>query len=131
MASGVFSLLQCPRKGVLKMNKGKLLVAAGRGKLLLDIGDIIYIEVINHHTIIHCRRGDYTVRCPIREFEELLEGKGFCRIHRSFLIAVDYVNVWEKDRVILSDRKASELPVGGCYREAFADMMEGIAVLSL
>ena len=113
------------------MNKGKLFIASGRGRLLLDIGDIIYIEVINHHTLIHCRRSEYTVRCPIREFEEQLEGRGFCRIHRSFLIAVDYVNVWEKDRVILNDRLSTELPVGGCYREAFADMMEEAAALSL
>ena len=105
------------------MGKERLVVASGRRRLLLDPGEIIFIEVMDHHVSIHCRTRLIKVRNSLNEIEKQLSRRGFCRIHRSFLVSLKYVYLFGRDCVLMNDGKDTVLPIGSRYRDAFAESL--------
>ena len=54
------------------------------------------------------------------DLENSLSGKGFIRIHRSFLINSKYVTAFNNNEIILNKYN---LPVGRSYRKEFDDFV--------
>ena len=105
------------------MGKERLIITSGGRRILLDPGEIVFIEVLDHHLIIHCRQRIITVRHSLKDVEKLLPGRGFCRIHRSFLVSLKFVYQYGRDYVVMNDGKDTHLPVGSRYRDAFAEAL--------
>ena len=55
---------------------------------VINAGDILYIEVRKKECCIHLQDRDITVIKAISDFEKELEGCGFFRAHRSYLINI-------------------------------------------
>ena len=105
------------------MSKERLIINSGSRTLLLDPGDIIYIEVMDHHVTIHCRKSMFVIRDSLEALERRLAGKGFCRIHRSFLVSLRFVCQCGRDYVLMNDGKETRLPIGSRYRAAFTEAL--------
>jgi DNA-binding LytR/AlgR family response regulator len=61
----------------------------------IRIADILYFEVLNHTVTVHYLRDGkvQTFECyaGLNKFEKQLEGKGFLRVHKSYLISEQHV----------------------------------------
>ena len=61
----------------------------------------------------------------MEQLEESLQGKGFIRTHRSYMVNLQYVAKFNTQGLLL--KTGSEVPVGGTYlkivEEAFSDYM--------
>lgn len=90
------------------------LVKAGKTKII-DIYDILYCEVFNHHVIIHTAQGTYNYSGSLDMLENELDGS-FFRCHRSYIINMRCVIGREEgvailssgDRILISRRKQAE-----------------------
>jgi DNA-binding LytR/AlgR family response regulator len=62
------------------------------------------------------------VRMSMKGMEEMLEGSGFLRIHKSYIISIHHLTAIRKNAVFIGN---AELPVGEQYREAIARLAGG------
>jgi two-component system LytT family response regulator len=67
---------------------GRLAVRSHAGTVLLDIGEIDWIEARGDYIRIHSKRGAHLVREPIGEIERSLPPAMFVRIHRSAIVSL-------------------------------------------
>ena len=54
-----------------------------KGKILIDVDDLIYIETCERNTKIHTREDTYISSKKMKEHERLLQTYTFCRCHAS------------------------------------------------
>lgn len=66
-------------------------ICVNRTIFLLDISQIVYIETCLRSCIIHTVSKDYTENQLLGEYEKRLVPYGFCRIHKSFLVNLNYI----------------------------------------
>ena len=77
--------------------------------------EVTYIESLKEYIQIHLTENrTVTTRFQLGEFEQLTQGHSFLRIHRSFLVALDKIDVYSAASVTLNTK---ELPIGRAYRE--------------
>ena len=69
----------------------KLAVNAGDKIKLLDFSDIIYVEYNQRNSLIHTSDEIYTENYTMTALSERLEKKNFFRIHKSYLVNLDYL----------------------------------------
>ncbi len=111
--------------------------ASENKKLILKTSESIY--VVNTDDIIRCESdAGYTqfyllddkriiVSCNLKDYEEMLDGYGFYRIHQSHLINLKYIDHYSKTEggaVVMKDN--SELPVARRKKESFLKLLEMI-----
>lgn len=90
------------------------LVKDGKTKII-DIYDILYCEVYNHHVIIHTMQDTYNYSGTLDMLENELDGS-FFRCHRSYIINMRCIIGREEgvailssgDRILISRRKQAE-----------------------
>ena len=69
----------------------KLSIPNDKKTKLIDIKEIVYIETDSRHCIIHTKAKEYKGSLSLNICEQKLRGKNFFRIHKSFLINLEYV----------------------------------------
>ena len=70
----------------------KFPINVNRTIILLDIRQIVYIETCCRSCIIHTVSRDYTENQLLGEYEKRLSSCGFYRIHKSYLINLNYIS---------------------------------------
>lgn len=73
------------------MELHKIMVNAGAGFQVLDASEIIYIETEKRSCRIHTKERDYIQNESMNYYETRLKACRFFRIHKSFLVNLDYV----------------------------------------
>ena len=81
----------------------------GGDVLSFDARNIIYVEAQRKECKIVTTSGDSTVKMKLMDLEEKLESFHFVRIHRSFLVNMDYIFRITKNSIILTS--GEELPI--------------------
>lgn len=97
------------RKAVLKTEKRSqefIIVSRERQKKKLFLDDIYYFEIKGRVVDVHGAEGIFTYYEQIGELEDKLRDKGFFRCHKSYLINLKYVDVYNGQEVILENGEA-------------------------
>ena len=79
------------------------------GKTTISLENILYIESNLHRLIFYMVGEDavhYTIYTKLDDVAESLQNKGFCRIHKSYLVNLKYVESVERYRAVLSNGKS-------------------------
>ncbi|WP_406864463.1 LytTR family DNA-binding domain-containing protein [Streptomyces sp. HUAS MG47] len=63
----------------------------------VPIGDIAYVEAQGDYARLHTADGSHLVRIPLSTLEERWAARGFVRIHRSHLVALDRIDELRMD----------------------------------
>ena len=95
---------ECLETILYKMNydKNKMLFEFQEGKKEIYLEDILYIESNLHKLIFHMAGEDvtkYTMYARLDDINALLQKNGFCRIHKSYLVNLRYVESVERYKV--------------------------------
>lgn len=69
----------------------RLAINVNRTIVLLDIQQIVYIETSGRSCILHTATRDYTENQLLGEFEKRLTPHGFYRIHKSYLVNLEFI----------------------------------------
>lgn len=94
------------QKAILKTKSHSqefMIVSKERQKRKLLLDDIYYFEIKGRIMDIHEKKGIFTYYGQIGVLENHLQGKGFFRCHKSYLINLKYVNVYNRQEVILDN----------------------------
>jgi len=96
---------------------GKLVINNNRKIVILTIADIVYLETDGRGCALHTVKDTFTDNRLLGEFEKQLAASGFFRLHKSFLVNLDYISEifpWNKNSLAVKMQGFEEiiLPVG-------------------
>ncbi|WP_072680896.1 LytTR family DNA-binding domain-containing protein [Arcobacter sp. LA11] len=74
-----------------KETSKKIIAKRGSKIYMIDIDDIYYVKADLDEVIIKIKETDAYVRKKMQDMNELLKGKNFFRIHRSYIVNVDKI----------------------------------------
>lgn len=83
--------------------------------------DILYVEGLKDYVTIHTRTQKIVTLQRLKSLEEQLPPDKFIRIHHSYIVAVDAIDVIHKGEVQIG---TVTIPVSDTYRKAFKDFTD-------
>ncbi|MFD2247143.1 LytR/AlgR family response regulator transcription factor [Pontibacter ruber] len=102
----------------------KLSIKANGKILLLDLNDIWYFEAEDYYVNIHYKSQRILIRDSIKNLEQLLAEKQFCRIHKSSLVNLQKVTELENHfngGLIMKLQNNTELKVSKNHKQALLE----------
>jgi DNA-binding LytR/AlgR family response regulator len=88
----------------------------------VTLRDIRYLEGLKDYVKIHTGAGKPLLTLnSLRAFEERLPATEFVRVHRSFIVALSWIDSIRKNRIYLGE---AVIPIGDAYAEAFHQLIE-------
>lgn len=94
--------------------------------IFVDVGDIIRCEADGNYTHVHIRRKpSVLVARTLKDYDTMLEGKGFYRVHQSHLVNIAAVAEFVKiDGGYLVLKNSDKIPVSTRKRPGVLDWLE-------
>jgi two-component system, LytTR family, response regulator len=77
---------------------------------ITDCNEIIYCKAEGNYTWVYTTQTSFLVTKVLKHFESILPKSIFIRIHKSYLINVNYISGFDHRKVIIIDSKI-ELPI--------------------
>lgn len=94
-----------------------------KGRLVkIRFDEVIYMEGSANYIHIYTNDGKHTTYLTIKEIERHLPKTIFARIHRSFIVNINFVKVIERAQVRLHNGES--LMMGDQYKQAFLERMD-------
>jgi len=87
-------------------------------KLLLD--EVLYIEGMRDYRRIHTINKRIMTLKPFKEFEQEIPANTICRVHKSFMVALDKIDSVERDRIRIKDVL---IPISETYKKSFLNLI--------
>ena len=88
-------------------------------KVRLD--EILYVEGLKDYVTIHTTSQKITTLQRMKALEEQLPADKFIRIHNSYIVALDAIDVIQKNEVLIG---SVSLPIGDTYRKSFKEFID-------
>ena len=85
------------------------------------LGDILYIEGMRDYRRIHTTQKQIMTLKTFRELEQEIPPGIVCRVHKSFMIAVDRIDSIEGDRIRIGEKV---IPLSDTYRKTFLAVIQ-------
>jgi DNA-binding LytR/AlgR family response regulator len=82
----------------------------------VDTNDILYIEGMKDYLRIVCTDKKIMTLQSFARLYEILPANKFCRVHKSYLVAIDKIKYIERGVIIIADKR---IPVSNTYKEEF------------
>ena len=83
--------------------------------------DVLYVEGMGDYWRIVTKTRRIMTLMNAKKLEEVLKEPQFCRVHKSFFIALDKIESIERNRIKIADQY---IPVSETYHKAFFDLVE-------
>jgi DNA-binding LytR/AlgR family response regulator len=94
-----------------------------KGRMVkVKFDEVMYIEGMVNYIQIHTVEGKHITYLTMKEIENYLPAPLFVRIHRSFIINVNFVKIIERGQIRLQNGEA--LVLGNYYKQRFLDLMD-------
>lgn len=98
-----------------------IFVKDGTKLVKVKLDEILYIEGLKDYVTIHTPNQKIVTLQRLKALEEQLPANKFIRIHNSYIIALNAIDVIQKNEVQI---KGVTLPVGDTYRKSFKEFIE-------
>jgi two-component system, LytTR family, response regulator len=87
----------------------------------IENNDVLYVEGMGDYWRIVTKTRRIMTLMNAKKLEEVLHEPQFCRVHKSFFIALDKIESIERNRIKIGDQY---IPVSETYHKAFFDLVE-------
>ena len=87
----------------------------------IENNDVLYVEGMGDYWRIVTKTRRIMTLMNARKLEEVLHEPQFCRVHKSFFIALDKIESIERNRIKIGDQY---IPVSETYHKTFFDLVE-------
>ena len=82
--------------------------------------EVLYIEGMRDYRKIHTRQRKIMTLQTFSEFEKEIPAMILCRVHKSYMVAIDKIDVVEKDRIFIQHEV---IPVSDTYKQQFFQLI--------
>ncbi len=96
-------------RALLTKEEPRHIFETAEGDILLSNSSIWYAEAEGHYCTLYTKDKSYRLRCSISALEKQLEGAGFEKPHRSYLVNLRHVILIKPQEVILDDERSIPL----------------------
>lgn len=100
-----------------------IFIKANSKQVKVHFSDILYVEAFADYVKIYTAERRIVTLQTMKNMEKILPADRFCRIHRSFIVAIDKINAYSSTEAEVGSQK---LPVGKNYKEHFQKAMSGL-----
>lgn len=91
------------------------------GLIKVSVQDILYVEGFDNYIKIHlANQKPVLIRMTIKNILEKLPVKQFCRVHRSYIVAMSKMTVFKNKTIFISEK---EIPLGKTYEDEFLALL--------
>ncbi len=115
------------------LNNKKLVIHSTDGIKLLYLNDIICFETIKCYTYLYTKNGDIETRKSLHDWMETLGTEHFIQVHKSFGIALRYIDTIESNFIIMKYTEM-KVPVSrrkiSIVKKAFFEYVKKYAVFT-
>ena len=87
----------------------------------VDASEVLYVEGMGDYWRIVTRNKRIMTLMNAKRIEDMLREPQFCRVHKSFFVAIDKINSIERNRIKIADQL---IPVSDTYRSNFFALIE-------
>jgi DNA-binding LytR/AlgR family response regulator len=98
-----------------------IFVKDGTKLVKVKLDEILYIEGLKDYVTIHTDTQKIVTLQRLKALEEQLPSNKFIRIHNSYIVSLDAIDVIQKNEVQI---KGIALPIGDTYRKSFKEFIE-------
>ncbi len=91
-----------------------IFVRSGYKSVKVNVSDILYVEGMKEYVVIHTKEKKYTKLDRMKNFENFLKGRGFIRIHKSFIVSIKNIEAIFGNTVEVN---GVHLPWGRSFRD--------------
>jgi two-component system LytT family response regulator len=95
--------LQRVRERLRTQPQPALVVSTSTGELLLDVGEVDWIEAADYCAAVHAGGRRHLIRESLNSLEARLDGRRFVRVHRGAIVRVDHIRELRRDAIVLRD----------------------------
>jgi DNA-binding LytR/AlgR family response regulator len=88
------------------------------------INDILYMEGMRDYVRIHCTNKKVMTLQSFTELEQLIPAHLVCRVHKSYMVAINKIESIERSRIKIADQL---IPVSETYKEDFLQLINSKA----
>lgn len=92
----------------------QITIKSGTRLVKLSLQSISHIQGLKDYAIIHTSSGKFVIKGYIKTMEKVFSKKSFIRVHKSFIVAKDRINVLNRGKIEFNDY---QIPVGRAYKE--------------
>ena len=82
----------------------------------IDLDHILYVKGMKDYLRIICSDKKIMTLQSFSKLEESLPSTRFCRVHKSYIVAIDKIKSIERNVIVIADQR---IPVSNTYRESF------------
>ncbi|MGB0978227.1 MAG: LytTR family transcriptional regulator DNA-binding domain-containing protein [Croceimicrobium sp.] len=95
-----------------------------KSKVIIRSKDLVYLESDGHYVnlFLTSQKNPEIERTSMKAMEERLKGQDFVRIHRSYLVNIDFLKAVYASKVLLHN--GTELPLSRTYKEELKQRFE-------
>jgi DNA-binding LytR/AlgR family response regulator len=97
-----------------------IFIKANKKTYKLCFKDILFIEGLGDYIKIHLTGQKIVANLTMKKIQDILPESDFYRIHKSFIIARQKIEIVEGNMVVISQNK---IPIGNSYRQDFFEMI--------
>jgi DNA-binding LytR/AlgR family response regulator len=87
----------------------------------VNFSDILYIEGMGDYLMIHTNTKKIMTLQSFRKAEETFPANNFCRVHKSYMVAIDKIESIERNRIKIGNML---IPISDSYKKVFNDIIE-------
>jgi DNA-binding LytR/AlgR family response regulator len=102
------------------LSHGFLMVKVEYTTIRVNLNDILYIEGLKDYVKIYAEGRLILTKTTMKNIIEKLPSGSFFRVHKSYIISVDKIDMIENSRIVIGNQR---IPIGESYRTAFFEMV--------
>lgn len=107
------------KQAPLKTNNEFFIRSEG-GFIRLDAADILYFENVGEYVSIKTKKGSHLIHSTIKDLDSKLFNTRFVKIHRSFIVNLEYVNRITDTSVYVENKP---IPMSRAHRSVFLNRL--------
>lgn len=110
-------------KRAVRRSERELFLDTVNGRIRVSVSNITFVEGFDHYLVYHVygkggKAAELEIRGNMRDHEAILKPYGFCRVHRSYLVNIAYVDVIHANDLSVA---GTVIPIGRSYKK---DLMQ-------
>jgi two-component system, LytTR family, response regulator len=86
----------------------------------IQLNEVLYIEGMRDYRRIHTIHKKIMTLQTFKEFEQIISPHLVCRVHKSYMVAIDRIESIEKEEIKIQDKY---IPISDSYKKTFFELI--------